>query len=302
MDKEDLIIKWLDGELSDAELASFKKHPEYESYRKLYENASYFKSPIIDKEKQHANFKSLLEKEEKSTTKSNTSLKFLMRIAAVLVVGLGLYFTVFKEDLIKVNTQLAQQTNVNLPDDSEIIVNADSKIKYNEKKWDKKRVINLDGEAYFKVAKGKKFDVNTNLGKISVLGTQFNVRQRGKLLEVKCFEGLVSVDIGKSKIKLSAGKTIRLLDDKITQGKTKLSKPSWVDGKSIFESIPYYQVIAEFERQFNVTIVLSNFDEKKIFTGSFVNDNIELALKSITQPFKLSYDINNDQIRIFKNE
>lgn len=302
MDREDLLIKWLDGELNDAEITLFKQLPEYESYKKLYDNAAYFKSPIINKEKQYSNFKSLIEIENKPASKQNTSFKFLMRIAAVLVIGLGLYFTVLKEDLIKVNTLVAQQTNVNLPDNSEIIINADSKIKYNEKDWANKRKLNLDGEAFFKVAKGEKFDVKTDLGTVTVLGTQFNVKQRGKLLEVQCFEGLVSVQIGKSTIELPAGHTLRLLGNELIEGKTNLTKPSWVDGRSTFESIPYYEVIAEFERQFDVAIVLSNFDKKKIFTGSFVNDDKELALKSITQPFKLSYDINEDQIRIFKNE
>lgn len=302
MDKEDLLIKWLDGEMNDAELASFKQFPEYASYKKLNENAAYFKSPIVNKEEQYANFKSLIEKENKTAPKKNTSFKFLMRIAAVLVVGLGLYFTVLKEDLVKVNTLVAEQTNFNLPDNSEIIINADSKIKYNEKEWAKKRKLTLDGEAFFKVAKGEKFDVKTDLGTITVLGTQFNVKQRGKLLEVQCFEGLVSVDIGKSTIKLPAGNTLRLFKNKLIEGKTSHTKPFWIEGKSTFESIPYFEVIAEFERQFDVTIDLSNFDEQKIFTGSFVNDNKELALKSITQPFKLSYDINKEQIRIFKNE
>lgn len=302
MEKEDLLIKWMDGELNDAELALFKQLPEYASYEKLYKNAIYFKSPIVNEEKQYSNFKLLLEKESKPAITRNNPFKILMRIAAIFVIGFGLYFTLLKDDVVNVNTTYAQQTNVNLPDNSEIIVNAASKIKYNEKDWIKKRIVNLDGEAFFKVAKGEKFDVKTNLGTVTVLGTQFNVKQRGKLLEVQCFEGLVSVQIGKTTIKLPAGNTLRLLDNKQTQRKINLTKPSWVDGKSTFESIPYYEVIAEFERQFNVTIVLNNFDKQKIFTGSFNNENKELALKSITQPFKLSYDINNDQIRIFKNK
>ena len=31
VEKEDLVIKWLDGELNDAELVLFKQLPEYES-------------------------------------------------------------------------------------------------------------------------------------------------------------------------------------------------------------------------------------------------------------------------------
>mgnify|MGYP003673417446 FL=1 len=301
MDKEDLLIKWLDGELNDAELALFKQLPEYASYKKLYDNASYFKSPVIDKQKQYANFKSLLEKET-STSKYKTSIKYVLRIAAVLVIGFGLYFTVLKEDLVKVNTLVAQQTTIDLPDNSEILINADSKIKYNEKNWSKKRVLTLNGEAFFKVAKGNKFDVKTDLGTVSVLGTQFNVKQRGNLLEVKCFEGVVSVTFNNSDIKLPAGNTLRLINGKFIKGKTTQLKPSWIDGKSTFDSIPYHEVLDEFERQFDVDIVLSNFDKQKIFTGSFTNDNIELALKSITQPFKLSYDLKDNQIRIFKYE
>lgn len=301
MDKEALIIKWMDGELNDAELALFKQLPEFESYKKLYENAHYFKSPSINKEVQYTKFKALLQNDT-SISRQNSSLKFIMRIAAIFVIGLGLYFTVLKEDYVNVNTVIAQQTNVNLPDNSEMILNADSKIKYNEKDWDNKRELKLDGEAFFKVAKGKKFDVKTDLGTVSVLGTQFNVKQRGKLLEVTCFEGLVSVAFGKSNIKLPAGNSLRLLNGEFTEGKTTQLKPSWIDGKSTFVSIPYHEVLAEFERQFDVSIVLSNFDKHNIFTGSFTNDNKELALKSITQPFKLSYDINDDQIRIFKHE
>lgn len=302
MDKEILLIKWLDGQLNDAELALFKQLPEYPSYKKLYENATYFKSPIVDKEKQYINLKCRLEKEKRPVSKKNTSLKIFIRIAAIFVIGLGLYFTIPKEDLVKVNTLIAEQTNVSLPDNSEIIVNADSKLKYNEKDWEKKRKLNLDGEAFFIVAKGEKFEVKTDLGTVTVLGTQFNVKQRGKLLEVQCYEGLVSVEVNKYNINLPAGNTLRILENEIIRGKTNLKKPSWIGGRSTFESAPYYEVIEEFERQFGVTIVLNNFDKQKIYTGSFVHDDMELALKSITQPFKLGYEIKKDQIRIFKNE
>lgn len=302
MDKEILLTKWLDGELSDTELTLLKQLPEYPSYKKLYENAAFFKSPVLNKEKQYINFKTRLKKEKKPASNLNASFKIFMRIAAILVVGLGLYFTTLKEDLVKVNTLIAQQTKHNLPDNSEIFVNADSKIKYNQKDWGEKRKVNLDGEAFFVVAKGEKFEVETDQGTVTVLGTKFNVKQRGKLFEVQCYEGLVKVEVNEFNIKLPAGNSLRLLGNKITKGKTNLTKPSWIGGKSTFESTPLYAVIEEFERQFGVSIVLNTFDKQKVFTGSFVHDDIELALKAITQPFKLNYIINKDHIRIFKNE
>ncbi len=302
MNKEDVLIKWMDGELTAEELELFQQQPEYASYKKLYKNALYFKSPKINKEKQLAYFKLRLEKENNFTTKYITPYKFLLRIAAIFVISFGLYFTLMNEGLTKVNTLAAQHTNVTLPDNSEVTINAASLVKYNKEDWNKKRKLTLEGEAFFKVAKGAKFVVNTKMGIVTVLGTQFNIKQRNKLFEVQCFEGLVNVEIGKTNIKLQAGETIRFINNKLTEGKISLTKPSWIDGKSSFKSIPYYEVIAEFERQFGVIIVIENVDRDKLFTGSFVHDNKELALKSITQPFKLSYDIDNKNVKLFKHE
>ena len=47
-----------------------------------------------------------------------------------------------------------------------------------ENKWKNERSVNLDGEGFFKVAKGSKFDVETSAGTVSVVGTQFNVKNR----------------------------------------------------------------------------------------------------------------------------
>ena len=301
MNKEDLLIKWLDGELTAAELDMFKQQPEYASYERLYKNAIHFKSPKVNKEQQYSNFQLKLTKEN-TTPKFIKSYRFLLRIAAIFVIGLGLYFTLFNEDLVKVNTLVSQHTNVTLPDNSEVIINAASTVKYNEEDWDKKRKLTLEGEAFFKVAKGAKFEVKTELGIVTVLGTQFNVKQRDKLFEVQCFEGLVNVRIGSRNVKLNTGETIRFFKKKLIKGKTSITKPSWIDGKSSFESVPYHEVLAEFERQFGLIIIIENVDRDKLFTGSFVHNNKELALKSITQPFKLSYDINNKNVKIFKHE
>ncbi|CAN0378588.1 unnamed protein product, partial [Ectocarpus sp. 4 AP-2014] len=169
---------------------------------------------------------------EDNTYKPIKAYKVLLRIAAVVVIGFGLYFALLNEDLTKINTLVAETTNFSLPDNSEITVNADSKIAYNKEKWNKNRKLSLDGEAFFKVAKGAKFEVKTDIGTVTVLGTRFNVKQRGKLLEVQCFEGLVNVTIDTVNNKLRAGETLLFTKSKLVMGRTSLTKPSWVNGKS----------------------------------------------------------------------
>ena len=68
-------------------------------------------------------------------------------------------------------------------------------LKYASNKWDKKRRVRLEGEAFFKVAKGSTFTVDTKTGSVKVLGTQFNVKNRIGFFEVVCYEGLVGVTV-----------------------------------------------------------------------------------------------------------
>ncbi len=161
----------------------------------------------------------------------------------------------------------------------------------------------LVSEAYFKVEKGSQFDVVTWLGKVSVLGTQFNVKQRVNYFEVICYEGLVSVSYKGKEIKLPAGKTFKLIDGAVVEGETKDSVPSWAEkNMSSFKSVPYSEVIKEFERQYNIKVETNSIDAEQLFTGSFTNNDEELALKSITLPLQLKFNKTNNTTIVLTKE
>ncbi|MCF6348359.1 MAG: FecR domain-containing protein [Flavobacteriaceae bacterium] len=302
--KEHLIQKWLDGELNDAELQAFKELPEYESYTKLSETAKLFKDTSYNVELELEKLNSII-KDRKQPEQQPVKvvqmqwIKPLLRVAAIFIIGLAVYYSpIYGDSTTVVKTLASNTTTIELPDNSEVKLNAASSIKYSKKKWKKNREVNLVGEAYFKVEKGSQFDVVTWLGKVSVLGTQFNVKQRVNYFEVICYEGLVSVSYKGKDIKLPAGKSFKIIDGKIVEGQTKDSVPSWAQ-KSIssFKSVPYGEVIKEFERQYNVVIEAKNIDTTQLFTGSFTNKDKELALKSITLPLQLKY-IKKDSAKI----
>jgi len=77
-----------------------------------------------------------------------------------------------------------QQQTVDLPDHSSMILNAESKAKFAEK-WDGERVVELDGQAFFQVQKGKRFTVKTAKGIVEVLG-KGNCRGTGYI--VRCLQ------------------------------------------------------------------------------------------------------------------
>jgi len=151
------------------------------------------------------------------------------------------------------------------------------------------------------VQKGQSFSVNTAAGVVTVLGTQFNVKERKNYFDVHCYEGLVSVTYNNKTIKLPPGKTFRVINGNIENVEDFDAKnPSWIQQESSFSSIPLDQVIAELERQYDIKIKVQGVDTSKLFTGTFTHTNEKIALEAVTIPLKLSYKMQGKTI-IFYN-
>lgn len=291
MTEDDLLKKWLNDELTDAEKEVFSKQSDYEINQTIIDKAQHFKASEFSKVDDFETFKSTYQ--NKSSVKSITSIKPLLRIAAVLLVSFGLYFTVFNKNLVEERTLVSEKTTISLPDLSKVTLNADSEIIYDANSWDSKRSLNLDGEAYFKVAKGKTFDVITPNGLVTVVGTEFNVKARKNYFEVVCYEGIVKVTSGKITRQLLAGDTYRILNNTFSEDKTRDVSPQWTVSKSRFKAIPFNEVIKELERQYNIKVNFQNTDTTRLFSGGFVHGNLKNALRSITQPMNLTFEISS---------
>nr|WP_321228263.1 FecR family protein [uncultured Psychroserpens sp.] len=291
MNKEDQIIKWLNDELTPAERNLFEQREDFELYQAIVDGGKEFKASNFSKPESFNDFKLAYESKNDKTRKLDW-FKPMLRIASILVIAFGIYFTFFYGNLTQVQTLASQKATIELPDHSKVTLNADSEIEFSKKDWNNNRSLNLKGEAYFKVAKGKTFDVITSQGVVTVVGTEFNVKQRDNYFEVQCFEGIVSVTSGTHTEKLLAGDTFRILDNSFSQDKISILKPEWTSNKSMFKTVPFKTVLAEIERQYDIKIIVEDVDTKRLFTGGFMHDDMENALLSITQPMDLTYEIN----------
>jgi len=300
MEKETLIKKWLENDLSAEELKGFRQLEEYDSFMKLSENAQFFKAPAYNSSEAYKKLQSIIGHKRKSKTLVQR-LKPIAQIAAVFLIGIFIYTVFFSNNLTSISSIAGQKLMVQLPDASSVQLNSLSQVSFSKKTWNEERRLNLEGEAFFKVAKGSQFDVHTSISTVSVLGTQFNVKNRPNYFEVTCYEGKVSVSYQTKEIELSAGKTMRIVNGVVNNDITELVYPTWIENFSTFKSIPFKEVIAEFERQYNVKIS-TNIDTNELFTGTFVHNNMNLALQSITLPFNLNYAIDNNLITIKKVE
>ncbi|TXD84277.1 DUF4974 domain-containing protein [Subsaximicrobium wynnwilliamsii] len=298
MDKEYLIKKWLDNELSEAETQAFKALEDADFYKEIIQEAQRFGG------EQHAKVKPFETIESKLYTKDVPArhwLKIASGIAAVFVLGIAVFMLLDKDKINMFDTNYAQSETITLPDNSIVKLNQLSHLEYNASNWDKNRIVVLKGEALFNVEKGQRFDVTTQFGKVSVLGTEFNVLSRDSIFKVSCYEGLVQVSYGTDSIKLPAGTEFVLKSGNAKTTEIAITEPYWLKNMSVFENASINAVIKEIETQFDIGI-LKEFDEKDVmFTGAFEHNNLENALKSITQPLNLTYEIINNKEVIIRN-
>jgi transmembrane sensor len=284
MEESYTLAKWLNNELSDAELATFMASDEYEQYEKIRKYSAQLKVAQFDEDKV---LKTILKSEKTVPKVMLLYKKWLPRIAAILVLGLGIAFAL--QNFVK-QTQIAEngaKTNFSLPDDSQVVLNAGSQIDYKKWNWDNHRNLELQGEAYFKVAHGRKFQVTTPLGKVTVLGTRFNVKARKNRFDVTCFEGSVKVNYNTFELVLAHGQSVTFENGKQTNTNVNMHKPEWLKNKISFKKEQFQTVLDEIQRQYNVTINLKN-PQKELFTGQIPTNNLEVTLQIITKTYGLN--------------
>ncbi len=182
-----------------------------------------------------------------------------------------------------------------LPDGSKVTLNASSKISYNPYWWRFSRTLNFKGEAFFNVKKGEKFQVVSEYGKTSVLGTSFNIYSRGDDYMVTCMTGKVKVIARK----YDNSATILLPNEKVVLNSRKETKvksvdvsensASWIDNKFVFTSESLIDVFAEIERQYAVKITCEK-NISFVYTGNFDKDHsVENTLDLVCRPFGLKF-------------
>ena len=300
MNKEKLIQKWLKGELTATEKEAFQLLDDADFNAFIVDYAQHFKA---SNHSQLADFETF-KKHYNNYKKPVRQLQWfnpVLKIASIIVIALGLYFAIIYNPETSIQTLASETSTITLPDNSKVELNQLSKLIYNKGNWDKNRQLKLKGEAFFDVEKGKRFDVTTEFGNVSVLGTEFNVLSRDSIFKVSCYEGLVQVVYGNQTAQLPAGTEFVLKSGTVEQTLIATAEPYWLKNMSVFENASIDQVIQEIEKQFNITI-LRKFDKNQImFTGAFEHKNLENALKSVTQPLSLTYEITNSKEVTIKN-
>lgn len=226
--------------------------------------------------------------------------QWFSRIAAsvVFLLACGFLFNLYIKDdssLQQVTTTDTLMEGVLLPDGSEVWVNKNSQLSFPKTFTGAERIVQLKGEAFFKVAKdaNQPFIVQTTNGQIKVLGTEFNVRayDQESTTAVEVEEGSVAFTVAKineQKILTANDKVVFNKTDATLSGVESLSwkDTAWKAKQLDFENQPLTAVFAYLEANFEVAI---DFDEEKLgdcpFNALLVKNTPEAILKQVFSAF-----------------
>lgn len=229
----------------------------------------------------------------------NIFKKIAIAASFITVLGVLVFFAGNKS----LSTNIGDQLVVTLPDGSSALLNTSSSITYNTLFWNWKRTVSMEGEVYFDVKKGKKFNVTTKHGRVGVLGTSFNVNVFSDEFQVQCFTGKVAV-FGKyteKKIVLSPSQSARLLKNQeimLEYSRPGQDAPGWKNGREYFEDVPLVKVTVIMQKYFNEKIVLDSGINDLRFSGSIPVHDLDSALQNITWPLGLKYVKEGENVKI----
>ncbi|KFF02961.1 FecR family protein [Flavobacterium reichenbachii] len=285
MKKNQLLAKWLNNDLSEDELAAFEASPDFEKYKKIKFYTDHLEVDDLDEDTMLSN----ILKQKKAVPPKVVPLykNWLLRIAAVFVLALGITFVYNTLAQQTETADFGEKTAFSLPDNSEVVLNSGSEINYKKWNWNDNRHLELKGEAYFRVSKGRRFEVETNLGKVSVLGTQFNVKSRKNRFDVICYEGRVKVNYNDNQILLTRGQGISFENGKQLKMTITSLKPEWMENQICFFKDNIKTILDEIERQYNIEIELNAKNTTSLFTGKLPAENLDTALQIISTTYNL---------------
>jgi transmembrane sensor len=228
-------------------------------------------------------------------------LPYLSGLAAMLLIGVGLYFLWLNQAADRrPAVQIAATDTVltrSLPDNSRVTVNAGSVLSYPETFPAGSRVVNLSGDAYFEVLpdENRPFVVEAGELTVRVLGTSFYVQtsDRSPGIRVGVVDGRVAVTGSRTAdtLTLSAGQQA-VLDR--TNGR--LSAPEaftpnayyWNTRTLVFSNVPLREVFATLESTFGIRISVADATIGDCrLSARFRNETLEQIMDQIGISFNL---------------
>ncbi len=210
-----------------------------------------------------------------------------------------------------VTVERGQKVALTLPDQSRVWVNSGSTLTYGSRFNKKERIIELNGEAYFEVAKNKKapFIVQSHGFSVEALGTAFDVKAYPDENQISTVLIHGKVEVGDELNKINLSPNQKLLYNRVTKSLQKsdvtdgLTSADWRFNKLTFDSETFEDIASILERDYNVRFVFESQSLKKYrYSGSIGNTSLESLLQIFALTSPISYHMKDSVIYMKENK
>jgi len=248
--------------------------------------------------------KRLLEKIKRAQTPiASFRSKWWIAAAGIAALAVGVY--VIQRHRPALQTAYGEIKENRLPDGTEVVVNADSRVTYADGWADgMDREVWLTGEAFFHVRKTpmkSRFIVHANDFDVIVTGTRFNVVNRQGKANVMLEEGSVTLLTREGKaLQMTPGDFAEYSHAQLVKRPVKQdSLIAWKDHKLSFNDTPLRDIVSIIKEQYGVTVRLEGEAvADKTVSGIMPNDNLNILLKSLEATADFAIIRKDDEIII----
>lgn len=207
--------------------------------------------------------------------------------AAILIAAfLGIYYFMNQQPQMVASSNQQIQT-VQLIDGSKVTLRPHSAI-YALTQSSQEQTYRLDGEAYFEVSPDpqRTFSVQAGNGKVSVLGTKFDLSSWGEQTQVYLEEGSIRFEnlTTKDAVTLSPGESAAIGNDNtISTASTEITEfTDWMNRELIFKNKTVRYVLNELEQEFNFTFMAPDSIMETTLSGGLSLDNAQQSLDDLS--------------------
>lgn len=316
---DDLLVKYIAGEASRAEhlvvedwiAASETNRALYEQFKLIWDQSPQAVRNV-NKEDAYIRLQNRINnpaamRQPSVLTKTPTSY-WVGLAASVLLISsiLWLTFNHFYDNgsvsFIRIESNRKVRTQ-NLPDGSEITLNAHSTLVYPERFTGNLRPVSLSGEAFFKVTpdKTKPFIIKVNDVTVRVVGTSFNIKNRNGKTEVIVETGIVKVREHENTVDLNPGEKATVIKGSLLKEKNKGKLYNYyLTRQLVCDKTPLLEVVQTLNEVYGAHITIANKSLEALpITTTFKGQSLDEIVSVISDTFKITVERKNQQI-IFK--
>jgi ferric-dicitrate binding protein FerR (iron transport regulator) len=204
------------------------------------------------------------------------------------------------------NKQTGFIRHITLPDGTNVVLQANSRLDYPESFMGSAREVILSGEAYFDVAHDtqKPFIIHTGRVRTTVLGTAFNIRALpdGKQITVSVTRGKVKVEDDRKLLAvLTPNQQVTYRPVTAAVSKDTVNAISlvtdWTKHEMVFEGQSFEEVASLLGRRYGVEILFNKEGLKRCTIKAFFNgtETLEKVLDVLCIISNATYSMSNDK-------